>query len=245
MTFSDCFLAPMQIRIADLIEERLPADGAHAAYSQSHQGNRSIHEQLFPLLMECFEESVSSKLFRFAISRGYGGYDHDYALAGESLKGWSSDEEGATMGAVPAFLEAQALPSKGSVQHGTGLCKPCAWFWKLQGCKNGADCLHCHLCPETEVKDRKRRKAPKGFRLQPPPGLESPSLSGSQSGSQSDTDCEMQRRVLEEPGLRTGPELPPLPPMPTGRGAVPTIETQIKNSLKVPYRELQAISMRS
>ena len=98
---------------------------------------------------------------------------------------------------MPAFLA--ALPSRGSVQHGTGLCKPCAWFWKLQGCKNGADCLHCHLCPETEVKDRKRRKAPKGSRLQPPPGLESPSLSGSQSGSQSDTDCEMQRRV--EPSL--------------------------------------------
>ncbi|CAE7670195.1 unnamed protein product [Symbiodinium sp. CCMP2456] len=153
MTFSaDCLLAPMQIRIADLIEERLPADEAHAAYSRSYQG-------------------------------------YDYALAGESLNG-SSDEE-------PGFLE--TLPSKGSVQHGTGLCKPCAWFWKLQGCKNGADCLHCHLCPETEVKDRKRRKAPKGSRLQPPPGLESPSLSGSQSGSQSDTDCEMQRRV--EPSL--------------------------------------------
>ena len=42
MTFSaDYFLAPMQIRIADLIEEQLPADGAHAAYSQSYQG-RSV-----------------------------------------------------------------------------------------------------------------------------------------------------------------------------------------------------------
>ena len=40
-------------------------------------------------------------------------------------------------------------------------------------------------------------------------------------------------QVLEEPGLRTGPELPPLPPMPTGRGAVPTRNAD-KQRLKFP-----------
>ncbi|OLQ02192.1 hypothetical protein AK812_SmicGene14990 [Symbiodinium microadriaticum] len=110
MTFSaDYFLAPMQIRIADLIEEQLPADGAHAAYSQSYQGR--------------------------SVSKCY-----DYALAGESLNG-SSDEEA-------AFLE-----------------------------------------------------------------------------------------VLEEPGLRTGTELPPLPPVPAGRGA-PTAEAAPSGKLS---EHLQAL----
>ena len=48
-----------------------------------------------------------------------------------------------------------ALPSVGSAQHGTGSCQPCAWFWKPQGCLNGAACLRCHLCPAGEIKRRK------------------------------------------------------------------------------------------
>jgi len=57
-----------------------------------------------------------------------------------------------------------ALPEKvelsiGSEGHGSGTCKPCAWFWKAQGCQNGRDCLHCHLCPKSEVKARKKAKA--------------------------------------------------------------------------------------
>jgi len=56
---------------------------------------------------------------------------------------------------MPAILP---LPSVGSNLHGTGMCRPCAWFWKSQGCANGADCFHCHLCPEGEIKDRKKAK---------------------------------------------------------------------------------------
>jgi len=48
--------------------------------------------------------------------------------------------------------------SLGSALHLSGACKPCAWFWKPQGCANGADCLHCHLCPKGEVKRRKKQK---------------------------------------------------------------------------------------
>mmetsp|Transcript_31384 Transcript_31384/g.57618 ORF Transcript_31384/g.57618 Transcript_31384/m.57618 type:complete len:553 (+) Transcript_31384:54-1712(+) len=51
------------------------------------------------------------------------------------------------------------LPSQGSERHGTGECRPCAWFWKPEGCRNGADCFHCHLCPFGELKARKRAKA--------------------------------------------------------------------------------------
>merc|ERR1712176_1166830 len=39
--------------------------------------------------------------------------------------------------------------------HSQGTCKPCAWFWKPQGCKNGAECRHCHLCSPEELHRRK------------------------------------------------------------------------------------------
>lgn len=49
--------------------------------------------------------------------------------------------------------------SKGSELHGTGACRPCAWFWKPAGCQNGEACQHCHLCPEGELRARKKAKA--------------------------------------------------------------------------------------
>merc|ERR1719193_1029936 len=49
-------------------------------------------------------------------------------------------------------------PSKGSELHASGQCKPCAWFWKPQGCRNDQNCQHCHLCPEGELKERKKNK---------------------------------------------------------------------------------------
>jgi len=50
------------------------------------------------------------------------------------------------------------LPSPGSALHGTGRCNPCAWFWKPKACQNGANCQYCHLCPEGELKARKKAK---------------------------------------------------------------------------------------
>jgi len=50
------------------------------------------------------------------------------------------------------------IPSVGSAFHATGACKPCAWFWKPGGCRNARECRHCHLCPEGEVRARKRTK---------------------------------------------------------------------------------------
>lgn len=50
------------------------------------------------------------------------------------------------------------LPSVGSAMHGTGKCKPCAWFWKPRGCLNGQDCGHCHMCPDGEIKSRRMEK---------------------------------------------------------------------------------------
>lgn len=51
-----------------------------------------------------------------------------------------------------------SLPSIGSAMHGSGKCKPCAWFWKQRGCLNGQECGHCHICPDGEIKSRRLEK---------------------------------------------------------------------------------------
>uniref|UniRef100_A0A6U6VBL4 C3H1-type domain-containing protein n=1 Tax=Zooxanthella nutricula TaxID=1333877 RepID=A0A6U6VBL4_9DINO len=48
--------------------------------------------------------------------------------------------------------------SVGSKEHGAGECRPCAWFWRPQGCTNGFECRHCHMCPAGEVKARRKSK---------------------------------------------------------------------------------------
>lgn len=53
---------------------------------------------------------------------------------------------------------ATGLPSRGSALHASGACRPCAWFWKPAKCQNGQECWHCHLCPEGELKSRKKSK---------------------------------------------------------------------------------------
>merc|ERR1712039_421655 len=49
--------------------------------------------------------------------------------------------------------------SIGSELHSRGECKPCAWFWRPQGCSNGEECRHCHVCDQTQVKIRKKARA--------------------------------------------------------------------------------------
>ncbi|CAE7682433.1 unnamed protein product, partial [Symbiodinium pilosum] len=48
--------------------------------------------------------------------------------------------------------------SLGSALHGTGACRPCAWYWKPGSCQNKESCSYCHLCPEGELKARKKAK---------------------------------------------------------------------------------------
>lgn len=52
----------------------------------------------------------------------------------------------------------QPEESIGGALHALGTCKPCAWFWRPQGCDNGAECRHCHLCSPGELKARKHAK---------------------------------------------------------------------------------------
>merc|ERR1712187_776547 len=47
--------------------------------------------------------------------------------------------------------------SVGSHWHITGECKPCAWFWRTQGCSNGELCRHCHSCEEGALKKQKKK----------------------------------------------------------------------------------------
>lgn len=55
-------------------------------------------------------------------------------------------------------------PSLGSQKHGvpgpdgTPECQPCAWFYKESGCHNDEECRYCHLCPQGELKNRKKQK---------------------------------------------------------------------------------------
>jgi len=57
----------------------------------------------------------------------------------------------------------------GSMLHGTGTCSPCAWYWKPKSCLNAQGCAFCHLCPDGELKARKKAKhaARRGVPLTP------------------------------------------------------------------------------
>jgi len=50
------------------------------------------------------------------------------------------------------------FPSVGSQGHHQGTCKPCAFFWTEEGCKNGSACSFCHLCEQGAKKKRQREK---------------------------------------------------------------------------------------
>merc|ERR1712066_615652 len=50
------------------------------------------------------------------------------------------------------------LPNVGSALHGTGSCRPCAWFHKSTSCQKNKECSFCHLCPESALKARKKNK---------------------------------------------------------------------------------------
>jgi hypothetical protein len=58
----------------------------------------------------------------------------------------------------PGLQPLDGASNIGSAFHGTGECRPCAWFWKLEGCQNGQDCRHCHICPEGEIKTRRKAR---------------------------------------------------------------------------------------
>merc|ERR1712216_771294 len=56
------------------------------------------------------------------------------------------------------LLEGLGIWSAGSAGHYNGCCKPCAFIWKEEGCKDGINCTFCHLCTPDEKKRRKKEK---------------------------------------------------------------------------------------
>lgn len=58
----------------------------------------------------------------------------------------------------PGLSPVPGTPSRGSAEHALGSCRPCAWVWKAGGCQSGHLCSYCHLCPEGELKSRKKSK---------------------------------------------------------------------------------------
>eukprot|EP00929_Paragymnodinium_shiwhaense_P049735 TRINITY_DN25073_c0_g1_i1.p1 TRINITY_DN25073_c0_g1~~TRINITY_DN25073_c0_g1_i1.p1 ORF type:complete len:221 (-),score=30.54 TRINITY_DN25073_c0_g1_i1:377-1039(-) len=56
------------------------------------------------------------------------------------------------------LLGSSQMPTIGSAQHGTGNCRPCAFFWKDSSCLNGVNCYYCHLCGPLEKKRRQKMK---------------------------------------------------------------------------------------
>lgn len=59
---------------------------------------------------------------------------------------------------VPAS-DRQPEYSAGAAFHATGQCKPCAWFWRPQGCFNSTECQHCHMCNRGELRKVKKANA--------------------------------------------------------------------------------------
>lgn len=87
-------------------------------------------------------------------------FSWDYVPGAEddSTPSIARSRSGSNLVSPPGLFAPPGTPSHGSTLHGTGNCRPCAWFWKPRGCQNAEDCGHCHLCPEGEIKNRKKSK---------------------------------------------------------------------------------------
>jgi hypothetical protein len=59
----------------------------------------------------------------------------------------------------PEEKSREEVPVNGLEAHILGQCAPCAYFWyKADGCRQGAPCKFCHLCDKGEIKRRKRER---------------------------------------------------------------------------------------
>merc|ERR1712159_451611 len=78
--------------------------------------------------------------------------------SGSSSEDASLDAEQAIGKVLISLTQGLGAWSAGSVGHNAGCCKPCAFVWKEEGCKEGEGCPFCHLCPPDEIKRRKKEK---------------------------------------------------------------------------------------
>lgn len=52
----------------------------------------------------------------------------------------------------------ETAAKNGSAGHNHGICRPCAYYHKPNGCVNIQNCSYCHVCPAGELKRRKQVK---------------------------------------------------------------------------------------
>eukprot|EP00930_Biecheleria_cincta_P078423 TRINITY_DN65883_c0_g1_i1.p1 TRINITY_DN65883_c0_g1~~TRINITY_DN65883_c0_g1_i1.p1 ORF type:complete len:270 (-),score=48.82 TRINITY_DN65883_c0_g1_i1:233-1042(-) len=100
-----------------------------------------------------------------AYLEGRGRWQRQYLESLEEIGEISADEQGAdetpqneTKGINPPLESRKTEQSMGSALHDSGQCKPCAWYWRPQGCFNFAGCAHCHMCGPDALKKRKKVK---------------------------------------------------------------------------------------
>jgi len=99
-----------------------------------------------------------------ADSANVSGYPHgDFNMPGAEIAGLGYPQASSLSPVMPPSMALQP-PSVGSALHGTigpdgqPACKPCAWFYKEGSCTNASACGYCHLCPQGELKNRKKAK---------------------------------------------------------------------------------------
>ncbi|CAE8676967.1 unnamed protein product [Polarella glacialis] len=125
----------------------LPAKLAWAQEAQQQVGQPK-------LLLPC-------RILRFGAEEGVaqdGAQEAEGAMGDETPSCFQGMRDGSALKFPPGLRPPPNTPSHGSVLHGDGNCRPCAWFWRPNGCENGSDCGHCHVCPEGEIKARKKAK---------------------------------------------------------------------------------------
>lgn len=111
-----------------------------------------IPSSLAPKLM------LPAKMLRFEENQ-VGDLQTRDKLSGDETPGSVVSRKGELVRLPPGLAPPPNTPSHGSALHITGDCRPCVWHWKPGGCSNGEDCYHCHLCPKSEVKSRKKTKS--------------------------------------------------------------------------------------
>ncbi|CAD7972054.1 unnamed protein product [Amoebophrya sp. A120] len=84
-----------------------------------------------------------------------------HARAQESSGDEADVQKAAVKKHLPTILRPpQSFREKFSTaaQHAAGLCTPCQFYHTKTGCKNGADCKFCHLCPKGVQQAYKKTK---------------------------------------------------------------------------------------
>jgi len=136
---------------ADQVEDDLPTRSISVPYLQSTENSAGLLSPVASDLRRHSSAPASSPT-----------HDTSVPISTVSLEIWQNSLD----------LTTAPRASVGSVLHGTGRCKPCAWFWKPQSCRWGVECGHCHECPEGELRRRKKEKIA-GLKMEKQPQEES------------------------------------------------------------------------